>query len=208
MERLSSIVGDPLNDPRFRFAPTNAKGVLLLFVRKIDEFHMYVEEVPEEFPDCIVRQRTERGWKRLAVMCAFYSSALRTRGSALSSCDLIVCWEHDWPDCPLDVVKLRTVRLDAASAPARAGERQRLGGYLTRQPAHMQRVFRRLDQGIRALTPHILIKTTRGRKGAGGVSYYAPERRFCGVDFLRTGGGLKFNVFTGGPRWEGVNASV
>jgi hypothetical protein len=57
MERLSSVVGDPLCDPGFRFAPTNAKGVLLLFVRKIEEFHMYVEEVPEEFPDCCVRQR-------------------------------------------------------------------------------------------------------------------------------------------------------
>jgi hypothetical protein len=43
MERLSSIVGDPLNDSGFRFAPTNAKGVLLLFVRKIDEFHMYAD---------------------------------------------------------------------------------------------------------------------------------------------------------------------
>jgi hypothetical protein len=208
MERLSSIVGDPLNDPGFRFAPTNAKGVLLLFVRKIDEFHMYVEEVPEAFPDCIVRQRTERGWKRLAVICAFYSSSLRPQVSTLSSCDLVVCWEHDWPDCPLEVLKLRKVRLEAASPPAHAGERQRLGGYLTRQPAHMQRVFRRLDQGIRALTPHILSKTTKGRKGAGGVSYYAPELRFCGVDFLRTGRGLTFSVFTGGQRWDGVKPSL
>jgi hypothetical protein len=208
MERLSSVVGDPLSDPGFRFAPTNAKGVLLLFVRKIEEFHMYVEEVPEEFPDCYVRQRIEGGWKRLAVVSAFHSSALRTRGPALSGYDLVVCWEHDWPDCPLEVIKLRTVRLEATSAPAHAGERQRLGGYLTRQPAHLQRVFRRLDQGIRALTPHILTKTTRGRKGAGGVSYYAPELRFCVIDFLRTGRGMTFSVFTGDQRWEGVKPSL
>jgi hypothetical protein len=208
MERWSSVVGDPLNDLGFRFAPTNARGVLLLFVRRVDDFHMYVEEVPEEFPDCIVRRRTERGWQRLAVISAFHSSALRTRTPALAACDLVVCWEHDWPDCPLEVIKLHTVRLKAASAPARAGERQRLGGYLTRQPAPMQRVFRRLDQGIRALAPQVVNTTTRGRKGAGGVSYYAPERRFCGVDFLRTGRGLTFSVFTGGQRWEGVKPSV
>jgi hypothetical protein len=64
MERLPSVIGDPLNDPEFRFAPTNAKGVLLLFVRTIEAFDMYVEEVPEEFPDCIVRQRIEGEWKR------------------------------------------------------------------------------------------------------------------------------------------------
>ena len=183
MERLSSVVGDPLNDLGFRFAPTNARGILLLFVRKVDDFHMYVEEVPEAFPDCIVRRRTERGWQRLAVLCAFYISDLRPQGPALAGCDLVVCWKHDWPDCPLEVLKLRTVRLEGASSPAHAGERQRLGGYLARQPAHMQRVFRRLDHGIQALAPHILMRTTRGRKGAGGVSYYAPERRFCGVGF-------------------------
>jgi hypothetical protein len=22
-------------------------------------------------------------------------------------CDVIVCWEDDWPDCPLDVVELK-----------------------------------------------------------------------------------------------------
>jgi hypothetical protein len=153
MERLSSVVGDPFNDPGFRFAPTNAKGVLLLFVRKVGDLNMYVEEVPEEFPDCFVRRQTEHGWKRLAVIGAFHSSALRTRGPELSGCDLVVCWKHDWSDCPLEVIELRTIRLDAGSVPARTGERQRLGGYLMRQPAPMQRVFRRLDEGIRVLAP-------------------------------------------------------
>ncbi len=23
------------------------------------------------------------------------------------SCDVIVCWEHNWVDCPLEVVELR-----------------------------------------------------------------------------------------------------
>jgi hypothetical protein len=24
-------------------------------------------------------------------------------------CDIIVCWEHDWPDCPIEVIELRDV---------------------------------------------------------------------------------------------------
>jgi hypothetical protein len=80
--------------------------------------------------------------------------------------------------------------------------------HLTRQPAHMRRVFRRLDLGIQALAPDIRVKTTRGRKRAGGVSYYTPELRFCTVDFLRTGRALPFSVFTGGQPWEEVKPSL
>jgi hypothetical protein len=25
----------------------------------------------------------------------------------ISKCDLIVCWEHDWKDCPIDVLELK-----------------------------------------------------------------------------------------------------
>jgi hypothetical protein len=25
-----------------------------------------------------------------------------------SECDLIVCWKHNWPECPLEVIELRT----------------------------------------------------------------------------------------------------
>jgi hypothetical protein len=114
----------------------------LLFVRKIDEFHMYIEDVPDDFPDCIVRRRIERGWKRVAVIYALSSGSLRGQGPALSRGDLVVCWEHDWPECPLEVITLRKVHLQTTSTPAGVGERQRLGGCLTRQPAHMQRVFR------------------------------------------------------------------
>jgi hypothetical protein len=208
VEHLSSVVGDPLNELGFRFAPTNAKGVLLLFARKVGEFHMYVEEVPETFPDCFVRRWTKYGWRRLAVVCALRSSALRTGGPDVLGCNLVVCWEHDWPDCPLEVIELRTIWLDAAGVPPRADERQRLGGYLMRQPEHMQRVFRRLDQGIRELASDIMIKVTKGRKAAGGVSYYTPGRRFCVIDFLRTGRALTFSVFTRGQRWEGVKRSL
>jgi hypothetical protein len=24
-------------------------------------------------------------------------------------CDLIVCWKHNWPECPLEVLELRKV---------------------------------------------------------------------------------------------------
>ena len=26
-----------------------------------------------------------------------------------TGCDLIVCWEHNWEECPLEVIELKTV---------------------------------------------------------------------------------------------------
>jgi hypothetical protein len=25
-----------------------------------------------------------------------------------AGCDTIVCWEHNWPDCPVEVLELKT----------------------------------------------------------------------------------------------------
>jgi hypothetical protein len=31
-----------------------------------------------------------------------------------SECDMIVCWKHNWPECPLEVLELRKVIADIA----------------------------------------------------------------------------------------------
>jgi hypothetical protein len=87
------------------------------------------------------------------------------------------------------------------------GAPQSLDAYLTRQSEATQRLFRRLDQGIRALAPDIAARTTKGRRCVGGMSYFSPERLFLCADFLRTADGLTLSVFTGGQRWEGLSLS-
>ena len=27
----------------------------------------------------------------------------------VAGCDLIVCWEHNWPECPLEVIELKSL---------------------------------------------------------------------------------------------------
>ena len=27
----------------------------------------------------------------------------------LTGCDLIVCWEHNWPECPIEVLELKSI---------------------------------------------------------------------------------------------------
>jgi hypothetical protein len=32
-------------------------------------------------------------------------------GHLPSGCDLIVCWVHNWPECPVEVIELSTLRV-------------------------------------------------------------------------------------------------
>jgi hypothetical protein len=197
MAKSPSLVGDLINIRGFTYAPVNEIGVVAL-----------VEEVRPQSPHYMMRRQTRRGWERVAVACAYKSSDLQAQASALEASDLITCWEHDWPNCPLEVIELQTVIQTAPLTIPRARQLPGLDRYLERQPKQMQHLFHRLDQSIRALAPDITAKTTKGRKRMGGVSYYAPRQRFCAIDFLSTGRGLTLGIFTGGQPWEGVNRHV
>jgi hypothetical protein len=37
----------------------------------------------------------------------FESKSFVWHGHDAKECDLIVCWENNWPECPLEVVELR-----------------------------------------------------------------------------------------------------
>jgi hypothetical protein len=47
------------------------------------------------------------------------------RGLDDLGCDLIVCWKHNWPECPIEVLELEKVVM---SLPMRAGS---ANGYTT-----------------------------------------------------------------------------
>jgi hypothetical protein len=34
-----------------------------------------------------------------------------------SKCDLIVCWRHNWPECPLEVLELRKLLPEVPGLP-------------------------------------------------------------------------------------------
>lgn len=54
----------------------------------------------------------------MAVEFEHRSSNFRMHGHDAARCDLVVCWEHDWKDCPVRVVELKSKieELRAASA--------------------------------------------------------------------------------------------
>ena len=64
------------------------------------------------FPDCLaVRKVKGGGWQPVGIEFKFESRSFRDDGQPVDGCDVIVCWRHNWPDCPpyLEVVELASV---------------------------------------------------------------------------------------------------
>ena len=102
-----SIVGDLIGKKNVVYAPVNRAGVLLLFARLLDEFDMLVEETAEDCSYVIVRRRVDEGWERVKVNLAFRSSGFDN--GHIEDGDLLICWYHDWPECPLKTFELRAL---------------------------------------------------------------------------------------------------
>jgi hypothetical protein len=60
------------------------------------------------FPDCEALRRVDGGWwQRVRIEIEYQSLNFLKHRHDPKGCDLIVCWEHNWPECPVEVLELR-----------------------------------------------------------------------------------------------------
>ncbi len=115
-------LGDPVNYGGIAHAPVNEQGVVFAFGVVAERLGFAVEAVTTGFPDCEAKRRVGQGrWARVRIEFEFQSRAFRDHGHDRKGCDLIVCWEHNWPQCPLEVIELRRaipeLRMRSGGAP-------------------------------------------------------------------------------------------
>ena len=107
----ANVYGDFINFRGLQHAPVNEQGVVFLFGMICRELGYVVEIVKSGFPDCeakrIIRGKPGK-WQRVRIEFEFTSRTFKAHGHDPDLCDVIVCWEHNWPDCPLEVLDLRT----------------------------------------------------------------------------------------------------
>lgn len=102
------LYGAPLNIPGMSFAPVNEMGVVFLFGLMANSLGFIVTWIGSEFPDCEVFREVEPGrWQRTLAEFEFLSRNFLAHGHNPEECDLIVCWEHNWKECPLQVLELK-----------------------------------------------------------------------------------------------------
>jgi len=102
------IYGTPMVPAPLVHEPINEMGVVFLFGVKAAELGFMVTLIQTEFPDCeALREVAPRRWQRVRIEFEHESRNFLRHGHDVNGCDLIVCWIHNWEECPLEVVELR-----------------------------------------------------------------------------------------------------
>jgi hypothetical protein len=123
--------GAPLGFGPLMYEPTNEAGVLVLFGVVAMPLGFAIERVGSGFPDCEAKRRVAGGWRRVRIELEYRSRNFLRHGHDPAACDLIVCWEHNWPESPVEVVELKTELQKltpsaglASAPPANSGDRE------------------------------------------------------------------------------------
>jgi hypothetical protein len=107
-----STYGNPTHFRGLRHEPVNEQGVVLLFGMLAKELGYVIEAVQTGFPDCeAMRQIAPERWQRVRIEFEFESRNFRDHGHPATGCDIIVCWRHNWDECPaqLEILELSNV---------------------------------------------------------------------------------------------------
>jgi hypothetical protein len=90
------------------YEPINEQGVILLFAALCHDLDFMIEAIRSSFPDALLRRKNIKGsWNSCKAEFEFKSSNFRLHKHNPDQCDLVICWDHDWPDCPVEVLCLK-----------------------------------------------------------------------------------------------------
>lgn len=104
------IYGELINFRGLQHAPVNEQGVVYLFGMVSFDLGFLIEAVQSGFPDCQGKRRIKGNrWVPVRIEFEYRSRTFREHAHDPNGCDVIVCWEHNWPECPLEVIELKTM---------------------------------------------------------------------------------------------------
>jgi hypothetical protein len=90
------------------YGPTNEGGVISLFGAMAERLGFLILKVQPEFPDCeAVRVAGKDRNRPVKIEFEYESRNFLRHMHDPAGCDIIVCWEHNWPECPLEVIELK-----------------------------------------------------------------------------------------------------
>lgn len=104
--------GEPIDFLGLRHAPLNEQGVVYLFGMLSRQLGFIIEAVKTDFPDCEGKRQIpgkQGRWERVSIEFEYKSSQFKGHGHNPDECDVIVCWEDDWKDCPIEVISLKEI---------------------------------------------------------------------------------------------------
>jgi HNH endonuclease len=101
------MYGAPMMSSPLAFAPINEMAVVFLFGAVARQMGFVVTRLQPSFPDCEALRRVDRDrWQLKRIEFEYESRNFILHEHDIQGCDIIVCWKHNWPECPLEVVEL------------------------------------------------------------------------------------------------------
>ena len=102
------LYGPLMNLPEMVHEPLNELGVVFAFGLVARSLGFKVLRFQAAFPDCEALREVVRGQlQRMKLEFEFESRNFLRHGHRIDGCDAIVCWKHNWKECPLPVIELR-----------------------------------------------------------------------------------------------------
>ncbi|MFZ3090032.1 MAG: hypothetical protein WA240_05330 [Nitrospirota bacterium] len=106
------IYGEPINFRGLQYAPVNEQGVVYLFGMISLELGFLIESIRTGYPDCEGKKcfdKVNQQWEHVKIEFEYNSKNFISHGHNPKECDIIVCWLHDWQDCHIEVLELKSV---------------------------------------------------------------------------------------------------
>ena len=103
--------GEPVDFRGLRHAPINEQGVVFLFAMVSRELGFNIESAQQGFPDCegkYLYDQKKNHWAKARIEFEFKAFNFIQHGHDPNQCDFVICWLNDWPDCPINVIELKT----------------------------------------------------------------------------------------------------
>jgi HNH endonuclease len=102
------VYGAPFLPQPLCFAPVNEMGVVFLFGALAGKLGFIVTWVGTQYPDVEAFREVAPGrWQRVRIEIELQSRNFLHHFHDPKECDLIVCWEHNWTECPMEVIALK-----------------------------------------------------------------------------------------------------
>jgi hypothetical protein len=107
-----AVMGEPFDRSPMTNAPVNELGVMVLFGMVAAGLGLQVESVQGKFPDCMAKRQVAPGkWQHLRIELEYESKNFKLHGHDPKGCDMIVCWRHNWKECPAEIEVVELSRL-------------------------------------------------------------------------------------------------
>ncbi len=110
-DKFDSIheTGEVLGFRGIVFEPINEQGVILIFATACHDLGFRIEGIRAGFPDVLLDRKNSRGnFIKCLAEFEYKSAQYKAHKHPLKGCDLIICWENDWKDCPIEVLELKS----------------------------------------------------------------------------------------------------